>query len=109
MMRALRTPLWSVVVLFAISAVFAVATYLASVHYYQAGQASQARQAAAQKAAQAQQAAAFERKLCTTLDGLASRKPPGGPTVDNPSRAYLQWLHGQLSQLGPDVGCKAAP
>ena len=96
--RRVSTPLWSVIVLFTISVVIAVAAYFAAVHSFQASQASQQRQGQR-----------FERKLCTTLDGLASRKPPPGPVADNPSRAYLQWLHDQLSQLGPDVGCKGAP
>lgn len=53
-----------------------------------------------------QAAAAVERKLCTTLGRLASRNPPAGDAGSNPSRAYLQWQHDTLAQLGPDVGCR---
>jgi hypothetical protein len=88
------------VVLFGLSILF-------TVHYYQAEQASQQRQAAQQAAAQRAEAAAFERKLCATLDRLASRKPPAGSPSDL-SRAYLLWQWSQLAELGPDVGCGAA-
>src|SRR5690242_13190165 len=46
-----------------------------------------------------------QRKICLTLNELASKAPPSGNPADNPSRAYLQWLHFTLSQLGPDIGC----
>lgn len=55
---------------------------------------------------QRQQGAVIERKLCTTLSRLASRNPPAGSAGSNPSRAYLQWQHDTLAQLGPDVGCR---
>lgn len=51
-------------------------------------------------------AAGLERKLCTTFGKLAARQPPPGDPARNPSRAYEQWLHGTLVQLGTDVGCK---
>ena len=86
---------YAYVVLAMLPLLLAAVSILFTVSYYHDEQASQQRQGQV-----------FERKLCTTLDGLASRKPPAGPVADNPSRAYLQWLHGQLSQLGPDVGCK---
>lgn len=77
--------------------VMAAFSILYSVHYTNSSQAAAARQAAA-----------FERKICTTLAGLASREPPAAPP-GNPSRAYLQWQHGMLAQLAPDVGCKENP
>jgi hypothetical protein len=58
------------------------------------------------EAVQRREGLMIERKLCTTLHTLASRKPPAGGAAENPSRAYEQWLHGQLSQLGPDMGCR---
>lgn len=48
----------------------------------------------------------LERKLCTTFGKLAARKPPAGDPVKNPSRAYEQWQHDTLVQLGTDLGCK---
>jgi hypothetical protein len=103
--RRVNAPLWSIVVLFALAVVIAVAAYFAAVHGFQVSQAAQARQAAAQQASQQRQGVVFERKLCTTLERLASREPPPAPP-GNPSRAYLQWQHGVLAELGPDVGCK---
>ena len=73
-------------------------------------QAHQARETAAaqrqEQAAQQRQGAAVEAKLCATFGGLAARQPPGGSPADNPSRAYLQWLHQQLAQVGPDLKCR---
>lgn len=84
------------VVLVLLSVALSLASLFGGITYYRLSQAAQQRQARA-----------FEGKLCTTLDGLSSRRPPGGSAADNPSRAYLQWLHDQLSQLGPDVGCRS--
>lgn len=56
---------------------------------------------ARQKAAEA-----VERKLCTTFGKLGARQPPAGNPAENPSRAYEQWQHGVLVQLGTDLGCK---
>jgi hypothetical protein len=57
-----------------------------------------------QQAAQQHQGEVFEQKLCGTLDALSARKPPAGKPSDE-SRQYLRWLHDQLAELGPDVGC----
>jgi uncharacterized protein HemX len=110
--RRVSTPLWSMVVLFAVAVVIGAAAYLAAVHNYQASQASQQRQAAQQEAVQRAQGAAIERKLCTSLEPLAALttlKPPAGNPADNPSRAFEQQLVvklAPLAQLGPDLGCK---
>lgn len=45
-------------------------------------------------------------KLCLTFGKLAERQPPAGDPKANPSRAYEQWQHGVLVQLGSDLGCK---
>jgi len=87
----------AVVFLFFFSVALSLATYVAATRYYQASQAAQQRQGQV-----------FERKLCVTLGSLHDRKPPAGSPSD-PSRSYLDWLHGQLGQLGPDVGCKTPP
>jgi len=55
---------------------------------------------------QRQQAQMLELKLCTTLGRLAALRPPAGDPVGNPSRKYEQDLHGVLSELGPDLGCR---
>ena len=72
-------------------------------------QAHEARQAAAaqhaEQVAQQRQGAVIEAKLCATFGGLAARQAPGGSPADNPSRAYLQWLHSQLAQVAPDIDC----
>jgi hypothetical protein len=62
-------------------------------------------QVQADKAQQQRAAEAVERKLCTTFAGLSARQPPPGNPKTNPSRAYEQWQHGVLVQLGTDVGC----
>jgi hypothetical protein len=99
--RRVSTPLWSMVVLFAVAVVIGVAAYLAAVHNYQASQAGQQRQGEL-----------LEQKLCTSLEplaGVARLKPPAGNPADNPSRAFEQQLVvklAPLAQLGPDLGCK---
>jgi hypothetical protein len=95
---------YAFVALAALTLVMAGVAVLYSVHYANALQASQQHQAAQTAAAQRAQSAAFERKLCATLDRLASRKPPAGSPADL-SRAYLLWQWSQLAELGPDVGC----
>jgi hypothetical protein len=57
------------------------------------------------QAAQRRQGAAVERKLCSTLGGLAHLQPPPGNPSTNPSRAYLQGLHSKFIDLGRDLGC----
>ena len=59
------------------------------------------------KNSQQTQGQILEQKLCTTLDRLASLKPPAGSPANNPSRQYEQDLAKLLAQLKPDVGCKA--
>jgi hypothetical protein len=95
---------YAFVALAALTLVMAAVAMLFTVSYYHREQAAQQRQAAQQAAAQRAEAAAFERKLCATLDRLASRKPPAGSPSDL-SRAYLLWQWSQLAELGPDVGC----
>lgn len=67
--------------------------------------AAQRRQAAAGQAAARKQAEMVEEKLCTSLGKLASRTPPAGSAAADPSRAYLDWQHAVLAELGPDIGC----
>lgn len=55
---------------------------------------------------QAKQGEVVEQKLCTTLEGLRSLKPPVGDPSSNPSRGYLQKQHDKLAQLSDDIGCK---
>jgi hypothetical protein len=55
---------------------------------------------------QQKQGQIIEQKLCTTLEGLKSLKPPLGNPASNPSRAYLQEQHDKLAQLSVDIGCK---
>lgn len=81
---------------------------LYSVHYANALQAAQQHLAAAAQAAQRREGALIEQKLCTTFGRLAARKPPGGSPDANPSRAYLQWQHDVLAEIGPDIGCPGA-
>lgn len=87
-----RTP-YAYLALLAVQVVLSVSALLGAVAYYHASQ-----------AAQRAQGEAFERKLCATLDRLASRKPPQGSPSDL-SRTYLLWQWSQLAELGPDVGC----
>lgn len=60
------------------------------------------------KAREQQQGRVVERKLCTTLNSLASLKPPPIDKPSDLSRLYLQEEHDKLAQLGADVGCTAA-
>ena len=89
--RPLRRAL---VYLFATAAALALVALLAEFH----GQ-------AASRAAQQRQGELVERKLCSTLDGLARLQPPPGNPSTNPSRAYLQGLHLRFIDLGRDLGC----
>ena len=91
----------AVVVLFLIGGLIGVGNLFWTaheVHAYQAGQHQE-------QAAQQRQGAVLEAKLCTSLDRLASLKPPAGNPASNPARAFDQEQQAVLAQLGPDVGC----
>lgn len=85
----------SIAVLFVLSVVFSVLNLFWTSH-----------EVTSQEQAQQRAGQVVEAKLCATLQGLAALKPPAGSPGINPSRAYDQRLHAELSQLGPDVGCR---
>lgn len=84
----------AVVALFVLSALLSALAFAGLVHYI-----------GTQRAAQQAQGEIVERKLCTTLDGIAALRPPAGNPATNPSRAFDQHLHAKLGQLGTDLGC----
>jgi hypothetical protein len=91
----------AVVILFLLAVLFGVSNWYWTAHEVHVASAGQQHEQVQQQKTGAE----TEQKLCTTLDRLSSREPPPGPPSDQ-SRVYLEWLHQQLAELGPDVGCR---
>lgn len=94
----------SVTFLFVLPVLIAVVSLFGLIHY--AHELSNEQKALVQVQIQSHRTGQLvERKLCATLNQLASLRPPPGNPATNPSRAYDQQLHFTLSQLHSDVGC----
>jgi hypothetical protein len=62
----------------------------------------------AQRVAEQKAAAKEVRELCATFGKVAELKPPAGNPKDNPSRAFDQKMHADLSGVVPDLKCRKA-